>query len=161
MPLASSAVGDSSWLQNAGYGPVRTRQHVIVTIGWIPMLWVLARGHLQSNAFVWASLGLGLSVMIAYGWAATRVRCSGCGVPVYALWLLGFPKGRERCRFPALACCPYCFDDGTGSTGDATRVDRPQEIRAAIRHALMALLLFFGLMLVVFCLMVKGWFPNY
>ena len=89
------------------------------------------------------------------------MRCSVCGIPVYAFWLLGLPRGVERAAFlTQLPCCPYCHDDGTGYTGDATRVDRGKEIRAAIRYGLSAIPLFLAVMVSVLVLMLMGWIPS-
>jgi hypothetical protein len=160
MSLARSEVGDSSWLQKTGYMAVRRRQNILIVIGGIPFLWFLVKRRFDSN-FLWATLTLWLSAVLPTVWAATRMRCSVCGVPVYALWLVGFPRGREKSPFQELRHCPYCLDDGTGTTGDATRVDRRKEVHAAVRFVAIAVSLFVCLLLVVFGLMVKGWFPNY
>jgi hypothetical protein len=81
-------------------------------------------------------------------------------MPVYAFWLLGFPRGRERTAFDTLPGCPYCLDDGSGRTGDANRVDRRRETKAAIRYGLQAIALFIGVMAIVVLLGVLGWLPG-
>jgi hypothetical protein len=151
----------SSWAQKAGYLPVRRRQDWLIAMGGAPFVWFLVHRDFTSSGFHWALFALMGVPALATAWAARRVRCSVCGIPVYALWLLGFPRGRERPAFEALQACPYCLDDGTGTTGDASRVDRRQEINAAIRYGLVAMLLFIGLMVVVFVVGVLGWLPGY
>jgi hypothetical protein len=89
-----------------------------------------------------------------------RIRCTVCGLPVYALYLLE-PTLRKRLGFEALSRCPYCFDDGTGGTGDASRVDRSKETRAAIHRGVVALLLFIGFFAVAFVFALMGWLPGY
>jgi hypothetical protein len=154
-------VSDSSWVKNAGYLLVRRRQGWLSVAGGAPYLWFLAHRDFDSSGFLWASLALFVVPTLATAWAAARLRCHVCGIPVYAFWLLGFPRGWKRPAFEALLLCPYCADDGTGTTGDATAVDRPKEIRVAVRYALLALSLFAGVMALVFVLMLLGWFPNY
>jgi len=125
-----------------------------MTMGAAPFFWFLLRRDFASRGFHWALFALMTVPALATAWAAMRLRCSVCGIPVYAFSLLGFPRGRERPAFDVLPCCPYCLDDGTGKTGDARRVDRRKEMRAAIRYALVAILLFIGLMAVVLVLLV-------
>jgi hypothetical protein len=94
-------------------------------------------------------------------WVACRLRCSVCGLPVYAFWLLGLPRRENRLSFEGLAGCPYCLDDGSGRTGDAGRVDRQRETWVAARRALVATLLFLVIVGVAFLLAVAGWLPGY
>lgn len=161
MPLERLAGAGSSWVQKAGYTPVRRRQGWLITIGAVPILWFLVNRDFASSGFRWAAFALMAVPALATAWAAIRLRCCVCGIPVYAFWLLGFPRGRERPAFEALAGCPYCLDDGTGKTGDARRVDRREEIKAAIHYGLVAMVLFIGLMAVVFVLAVLGVLPGY
>lgn len=160
MPLERPAEAASSWVQRAGYSSVRWRRHWLITIGGAPFVWFLVHRDFASRGFLWAVLALFSVPALATAWAAIRLRCSVCGIPVYAFWLLGLPRGRERPAFEVLPCCPYCLDDGTGRTGDARRVDRRKEVRAAIRYGLVAVLLFISLMAVVFVLGVEGWLPG-
>jgi hypothetical protein len=161
MPVRRVASVGSSWVQKAGYLPVRRRQDWLITIAGAPFVWFLVHRDFASSGFHWALLALMSVPPLATAWAARRLRCSVCGIPVYALWLLGLPRGKRRPAFEALPGCPYCLDDGTGRTGDAGRVDRQKEIRAAIRYGLVAIALFIGLMVLVFVLAVVGWLPGY
>ncbi len=161
MSLDRLAADGSSWVQRAGYMPVRRRQDWLTTVGAAPILWFVVQRDFASSGFRWALCALMAAPALATAWAAVRLRCSVCGIPVYALWLLGLPRGRERPAFGALPACPYCLDDGTGKTGDARRVDRPKEIKAAIRYVLVAVGLFIGLMVVVVVLGLLGWLPGY
>lgn len=161
MPIERLAVVGSSWVQKAGYMPVRRCQDWLITIGAVPIVWFFVHRDFASSGFHWALFALIAVPALATAWAAIRLRCSVCGVHVYAFWLLGFPRGRERPAFEALPDCPYCLDDGTGKTGDARGVARRKEIRTAIRYGLVAIMLFIGLMAVVFVLGVVGWLPGY
>ena len=161
MPVERIAVSGSSWVQKAGYLRLRRLKDLLAIIGAAPFVWFFVNHDFRSRASRWANVAFVVVPTLATAWAAIRTRCSVCGIPVYAFWLLGFPRGQERPPFEKLACCPYCLDDGTGTTGDATRVDRRKEIRSAIRYGCSAVLLFMGVMAVVFVLMLMRWFPGY
>ena len=161
MMVERSGVATSSWVQRAGYAWVRRSQRWLITIGGVPFIWFLVRRDFNSTGFHWALLLLIAVPALATAWAAIRLRCSVCKIPVYGHWLLGFPRGKERRGFDELPSCPYCLDDGTGQTGDASRVDSRKESTAAIRHGLVAIGVFVGLLAVVFLLMLLGWFPGY
>jgi hypothetical protein len=160
MPVERLVI-DSSWVHKAGYLPVSRRRDWLITIGGAPFVWFLVSRDFDSPGFLWACFLLMGMPALAVAWAALRIRCTVCGTPVYAFWLLGFPRGAERPPFARLACCPYCLDDGTGMAGDARRVDRRRETKAAILYGVTAMLLFMSLMAVIFWLMVVGWFPGY
>lgn len=153
--------GSSSWVRRAGYARARTIQHWLFVVGAAPFVWFLVERDFRSSNFHWAVFALVLVPTLATAWAATHLRCSVCGMPVYAFFLLGLPRSRGRGAFDALPQCPYCLDDGTGRLGDARRVDRRKEGRVAIRSILLAIALFIGLIAAAFLLAVFGWLPGY
>ncbi len=72
------------------------------------------------------------------------MRCRSCGLPIYIYWMLGFPRGRDRHSFDWLTRCPYCGDDGTGRTGESSRVDSSKEARSVIRNVVFSALFLVG-----------------
>lgn len=140
---------------------MRTFQQWMFVIGATPFVWFVVDRDFSSTGFHWAIFCLIVVPVLATTWAAIRLRCSVCGIPVYAFFLLGLPHSRERVTFEALPSCPYCFDDGTGRVGDAGRVDRRRETGVAIRMVVAAIGLFVALIAAAFLLMVLGWLPGY
>ena len=147
------------WLAKAGYSGVRFAQACSLVAGFIPFGWFLVSRDFGSRWFLWASLLFLVVPSLATAWAAYRIRCLVCRLPIYALWLLGFPKGEVRLPFDQTARCPYCADDGGGQTGDARRVNAEEEGLRAIRAAVLAVSGFVALYVVILLLMVLGWFP--
>ena len=150
-----------SWIEQAGYVSVQRLQDWIITIGALPFIWFVSRRDFSSRGFLWADILFLSAPTLATVWAALRIRCSACGMPVYAMWLLGHPRKQKRYAFQRLPCCPYCLDDGTGKTVEVRPVDRKREIWAAVRFGGSAILLFIAVILAVVGLMAKGWFPGY
>jgi hypothetical protein len=161
MPLGKHPDTGSSWVEQAGYRSDRRRQDWLTVIGAAPFVWFFLHRDFASLGFLWAIASLIALPLLAAAWTAMRCRCAVCGLPLYALWLIGFPRGRARTAFDALPCCPYCLDDGTGMTGDRTRVVARKEVMAGVRYLFVAVLLFLALMAIVFILGVVGLLPGY
>lgn len=132
-----------------------------MTLSGVPYVWLLVRREFDSDRFLWATLVLVVSPIITTAWAATKLVCSVCRTPIYLFWLFGFPRHAERPRFDQVRRCPYCSDDGTGTTGDKRGVDPTREARRVAVHALKWLALFAGLLVTFLLAALMGWIPGY
>lgn len=160
MSIGRGSRGGPSWVARAGLLPLWRRQRWFITIGAVPFLWCLAKRDFYSPAFhAAAAMFVGVPVLTTL-WAGVRARCRVCGLHIYGLWMLGFPRG-ERGAFDRLPCCPYCLDDGTGRTGDRRRVDHRREVRLAVQRGVGALLLFVLVAVAFVALALMGWMPGY
>jgi hypothetical protein len=134
---------DGSWLALSGNRRAYATQRVLVVIAVLPSLWFFLNRRfddmIPGDAFMF-TLAIGATL-----WACYRIRCRVCGMPVYAMRILGLPR-RDSEWFERITERPYCLDDGTGVVGSAERVDRPAEIRRAWVLLLKGVLVFFGLL---------------
>lgn len=135
-----------------------TRQALVV-VGGVPALWCFL--HKEFDAMIPPVAFMLVSMLSATGWACYKLRCSVCGMPIYAMRLLGLPKADKQ-WFERLSECPYCLDDGTGKLGDPGRIDRAREIGRAwayLRKACLVVLAILGVFLIYIGLAASGVIP--
>ena len=155
-PSEVMTLWDGSWLANSGNRRTYATQRVLIVIAAIPSLWFFLhrqfRAMIPGNAF-WFTLAGG-----ATAWACYRIRCRVCGMPVYAMRLLGLPR-KDPDWFESITECPYCSDDGTGKVAKPQSVDLPAEVRRARLLLLKGVIMFFALLALYPIGVVLGLFP--
>ena len=130
---AVNAMSRSSWVERAGYSRGRDIERLALIGASGPFTWLFLRADFGSRWFGWSLVAACVAMGAAALSAAYRVRCAVCGMHVYGYWLVGLPR-RQGFRFDDVAECPFCGDDGTGTTGDPRLVGGAEEGARAVRR---------------------------
>jgi len=144
---------EHGWASRAGHGRTLALGTALTLTSAAPWVWFVWHREFRSSRFLWSIVLMVLGVAVPMIWNAARMRCLVCKVPIYAFWLIGFPRDSSRRRFEQIDSCPYCGDDGTGLRGEGKRVDRSLEVRAAGKYLLTSLAMIlvpFGLFMLLY-----------
>lgn len=114
----------------------------------LPFAWLFLHREFSTARFRWAVFLLIVGQIAVQAWAKLGMRCRCCGIPFLVYRFLESVTQREKHRFLDPTRCPYCGDDGTGKTGDLSKVDpteEAREIRRSIRTTVLVSLAVIGI----------------